>query len=388
MTTLTPRGRGAVVLGLLLVAGGLWTSYAGLVGVGVALLVLVALSVVAVLQAPVVAERRVEPRQVPRLSPCGGTLQLRRSRGWLPVDLEAVEMVGDTELIVDVPDEQTAASGDISYPIPTSRRGRLAVGPLRLSRRGPAALAIRTAEVGDRVEVEVLARKLPVRGLPQGVRRGHVGADERAEHGGTDLVGLHEYVPGDDLRRLHWATSARTGTLMVRDDADPSQPHVVVLLDDRAGAYRDADELDEAVDVAASLVAAAGETGHPVHLLTTSGQLDLRADGTIGGRPDLEAAVMHAALTEVQAHGSHGDVPTIAGPIPVRDLDVVAVVTGSASPDDDLLLEAGRASAGVLLAVDPRPTRTSDAVGTVTRLRGPRAEDLLRAWDATVGAGR
>lgn len=387
MTSLTPRGRGALTIGIVLVPGGLWASYPGVVAIGAALLVLVACSVAAVLQAPIVAERTVEPLQVPRRSPCTGTLRLRRAPGWLPVELEAVEVVGDTEVAVTVPGEHSDADGEIRYPIPTRRRGRLAVGPLRLHRRGPAALAVRTAEVGDRVEVEVVARTLPVRGLPEGVRRDHVGADERAEHGGTDLVGLHEYVPGDDLRRLHWATSARTGTLMVRDDADPSQPHVVVLVDDRAGAYADVDDFDEAVDVAASLVAAAGATGHPVHLLSTSGRLDLRSDGTTSGNADDEVAVLHAALTGLIVHDAPGDVTPSAGPIPVRDLDVVAVVTGAGAPEDELLLETGRASAGVLLVVDAAPVRATDVVGTVVRLRGPSAEDLLRAWDATV-AGR
>jgi hypothetical protein len=42
------------------------------------------------------------------------------------------------------------------------------------------------------------------------------------------------------------------------------------------------------------------------------------------------------------------------------------------------------AQLGVLVLVDPRPDRTVSAVGSTVVLRGPRAEDLLRAWDRAV----
>ncbi|MTV23949.1 DUF58 domain-containing protein [Nitriliruptoraceae bacterium ZYF776] len=358
-------------------------AYPGLVGAGLALLALLALSLLAVLPAPFAASRTVEPLQVARRSACTGTLELRRAVGWLPVEVTAGEPVGDDRVTVPVPAEGVGTA-TVRYPIPTTRRGVLPVGPLELRRRGVGGLAERTARVGDQVHVEVLPRTLPLRGLPRGVRRGQVGADERAEHGGTDLVGLHEYVPGDDLRRLHWATSARTGTLMVRDDADPSHPHVVVVLDDRADAYVDPDDLEEAVDLVASLVAAAGDAGHPVHLRSVSGAIDLRSDGAAEGRVDRQAAALRAALTTV---GPAPDVAALA-PLAVRDLDVAVLVTGAGRRVDDLLLEAGRASYGVLLHVDPAPARTVEVVGRVTRLRGPRAEDLVGAWDATVAVGR
>ena len=33
---------------------------------------------------------------------------------------------------------------------------------------------------------------------------------------GMEFYGMREYVPGDDLRHIHWRTSARTGTLVVK----------------------------------------------------------------------------------------------------------------------------------------------------------------------------
>lgn len=382
---LTGRGAGVLVLGVVTSGAGLWWSYPGVTGLGAAFLVLVALSVLAVaVRAPLAADRTVAPLEVARFGACEGTLTVDRRAGLLPVELAAHEPVGDDgEVTVDLPPDGTGRAS-VTYAIPTTRRGLLTVGPLRLERRGVAGLAVRAHDVGAPVTVRVLPRSLPVRGLPQGVRRGQVGADERAEQGGTDLVGLHEYVPGDDLRRLHWATSARTGVLMVRDDADPSRPHLVVFLDDRPAAYREPDEdFEEAVDVAAALASHAAEDGHPVHLLTVSGAVDLATDGATDGRVDAAGPALLQALAEVQL-ADHGAIS--AAGIPTRDLDVVAVVTGAVDGDvaDGLLLDAGRASAGVVLRVDPAPRRTTSVAETVTVLHGARADDLLAAWDARV----
>jgi uncharacterized protein (DUF58 family) len=259
----------------------------------------------------------------------------------------------------------------VEYRIPTARRGVLQVGPLLLRRRGLAGLAESRSVAGGTVPVRVVPRVLPVRGLPSGVRRGHVGADERVERGGTDLVGLREYVRGDDLRRLHWATSARTGTLMVREDADPARPHLAVILDDRASAYPDPDGFEDAVELAASLITAATSAGHPVRLLATSGSVDLE---------DSAGDLLSAALAELRL-GS-GDAPAS---VPVRDLDVVAVISGPAAALPPLLLEAGRASVGVVLVVDPDPAAAPvSALGTVLVLRAPTVEHLITTWDTVV----
>ena len=66
--------------------------------------------------------------------------------------------------------------------------------------------------------------------------------------------------------------------------------------------------------------------------------------------------------------------------MPVRDLDVVAVVSGDAGPA--LLLEAGRAAFGTVLVVgEPRPV---SAIGSVLVISGPKAEDLIDSWNAVV----
>jgi uncharacterized protein (DUF58 family) len=373
---LTGRGVGALVLGALLTGLGVWWRYPGMIGFGAALTALVAAGFGSVLRPIAVqANRGVRPRTVHRLGSCTGTLELTSLSRRFPVQLDAVDQVGATPVGIDVPLLAPGERMDVEYPIPTTRRGILRVGPLTLRRNGLAGLAESRTVLGETVDVRVVPRVLPVRGLPTGVRRGHVGADERVERGGTDLVGLREYVPGDDLRRLHWATSARTGTLMVREDADPARPHLAVILDDRPDGHPDPDGFEDAVEVAASLLTEAVDAGHPVRLLSTSGSVDLEIPASAGADPAL------AALADLQITADGSRISTV----PIRDLDVVAAICGSAADLSPLLLEVGRASVGVILVVDTdSPAPSVSATSTVLILRAHCAEDLLKTWDSAV----
>ena len=73
--------------------------------------------------------------------------------------------------------------------------------------------------------------------MPHSVGRDdpHAGADHPnvLGQGGEDFYTLREYVVGDDLRRVHWASTARRGELMVRQDEVPWQGRATVLLDAR-----------------------------------------------------------------------------------------------------------------------------------------------------------
>ncbi|MEV4316063.1 DUF58 domain-containing protein [Actinocrispum sp. NPDC049592] len=365
-TRLTLRGLGALVLGLLLLGLGIWWRYPGVIGFGAALTVLVIAGYGSVLRpAPVTSHRDVRPRTVHRLGACTGTLELTSTGR---VRLAATDHIAGTPMDIAVPVLGPGERTSVDYRIPTSRRGVFQVGPLVLRRLGFAGLAVSRTALGSTLDVRVVPRVLPVLGLPSGVRRGHVGADERVERGGTDLVSLREYVPGDDLRRLHWATSARTGTLMVREDADPARPHVAVILD--ASPDTDPEIFEEAVEVAASLLTAGMSAGHPVRLMSATTDIEV---------PTADPDQLLAALADLQP----SDRPRKS--LPARDLDVVAAVCGPNAPLAPLLLDAGRASVGVLLIVDPAVSATSiSAMGSATALRAADAEHLIAAWDTVI----
>jgi uncharacterized protein (DUF58 family) len=73
-------------------------------------------------------------------------------------------------------------------------------------------------------------------------------------------------VPGDDPRRIHWRTTARTGTLIVREHIDTTEPTTTVLLDTRSAALSP-DAFEHAVSAAASIAEATVRVGRPARVV-------------------------------------------------------------------------------------------------------------------------
>lgn len=47
----------------------------------------------------------------------------------------------------------------------------------------------------------------------------------------SEMFDIREYVPGDDIRSVHWKLSSKTDTLILREPSDPSHYSLVVLID-------------------------------------------------------------------------------------------------------------------------------------------------------------
>ena len=85
---------------------------------------------------------------------------------------------------------------------------------------------------------------------------------------------MREYRRGDDLRRVHWRSSARVGELMVRREEQPWQSRATVFLDNRGTSHRGqgaACSLEAAVSAAASIAVHLTHRGYTVRLVTASG---------------------------------------------------------------------------------------------------------------------
>ena len=155
-------------------------------------------------------------------------------------------------------------------PLPTTRRGLHHVGPLTTTVEDPFGLARRTHTDTRRAAVVVLPRTWALTPLPS------VAGDE-PEHGTAALTSassideefaaLRDYVPGDDIRRIHWRSTARRGAPVVRQFDVPWQRRTTVLLDLRAGP--DDSSFERAVSAAASVVQLAARRDELVRLATT-----------------------------------------------------------------------------------------------------------------------
>jgi uncharacterized protein (DUF58 family) len=118
------------------------------------------------------------------------------------------------------------------------------------------------------------------------------GADPHAglEHhrtlsrGGEDFYALRPYVIGDELRRVHWPSTARHDELLVRQDELPWQGRMTVIVDNTMGHLHEAG-LDLAASVAASVLTAAHQRGNLVRLVFADGT----DSGFMAGNAQLEA---------------------------------------------------------------------------------------------------
>ncbi|MCA9298880.1 MAG: DUF58 domain-containing protein, partial [Phycisphaerales bacterium] len=92
---------------------------------------------------------------------------------------------------------------------------------------------------------------------------------------GEEFYGLREYAPGDSPRSIAWRASARAGDLIVRQRAAPSPTRIWILLD-----LQEADEVEDAIVMAASFAAAAADLGYAVGLVSPhAGLLHLPIEG-------------------------------------------------------------------------------------------------------------
>ena len=93
--------------------------------------------------------------------------------------------------------------------------------------------------------------------------------------GSAEDVTVREYRRGDDLRRVHWRSSARIGELMVRREEQPWQSRATLFLDNRMRAHRGqgiASSLEAAVSAAASIAVHLSQRGFTVRLVTAAGE--------------------------------------------------------------------------------------------------------------------
>jgi uncharacterized protein (DUF58 family) len=91
---------------------------------------------------------------------------------------------------------------------------------------------------------------------------------EHSRRGGEDFYTLREYQRGDDLRRVHWPSSAKTDELMIRQLETPWQSRALVLLDVRDASYESRDAFEKAVSGTATIV---------THLVSSGFDADLWA---------------------------------------------------------------------------------------------------------------
>ncbi|KRB37137.1 DUF58 domain-containing protein [Microbacterium sp. Root180] len=146
------------------------------------------------------------------------------------------------------------AAAEELFAIPTTRRAVVAVGPVSVVRGDPLGLFERVHRKDEPVDLFVHPRTVLFDGQSLGFLRDLEGLP--ATDLSRDDVSFHalrEYQPGDDLRHVHWKSTARTGTVMVRQYEETRRSHFVIGVSTHPGDYRDDDEFELAISAAGSL---------------------------------------------------------------------------------------------------------------------------------------
>jgi uncharacterized protein (DUF58 family) len=304
--------RGATVLGGALIVGacGVLLRYPELIGLGAAGLAAVGVALAMVARAPrVTVSRVIRPAQVTRGSATGAVAQVSvRAAGRRAVPaMSARDQAGPGTHQLAVPRLKGARACELEVPLPVSRRGVVPSGPLLVAREDPFGLAHRTLDTGMAASLYVRPRAIPLPDVTASLARSVDGPQSDTSMEGTlAFNSLREYVPGDELRHVHWRASAHAGKLVVKQHVDTAHAAVAVILDtvlDPAhhtgidlgaagpgpGAFlRAAEVFDAAVDCAASVAVIAAKQRHPLLLLDGAGQSLLPGAGRRRGGSAVE----------------------------------------------------------------------------------------------------
>ncbi|MCR6031959.1 DUF58 domain-containing protein [Nocardioides sp. zg-579] len=200
-----------------------------------------------------------------------------------------------------------------SYQVRSDVRGRFELGPMSVRVADPFGLVELGRSFRTTATLTVTPRTVALPSIPLG--GGWTGAGDNRPRafatGSAEDVAVREYRRGDDLRRVHWRSSARTGELMVRREEQPWQSRATLFIDNRASAHRGhgvASSLEAAVSAAASVAVHLTRRGFAVRLVTAAGE-DVGAawhqrEAGVGAGPLLEALAVLQPVTSPRLDGS------------------------------------------------------------------------------------
>jgi uncharacterized protein (DUF58 family) len=183
--------------------------------------------------------------------------------------VDDVERLGRAEF--EIGKLPAAESVQAAYQIICRPRGVYRVGPAVLRSTDPFGLAAtecadpRTDQLIVFPQVEDLSGFPTTRGRDPST---HASRPEFSHRGGEDFFTLRDYRQGDDLRYVHWPSSARHDELMIRQMETPWQARALVMLDLRSEVYENPACFEKAVRGAASIVRHLSRSGFDADLWT------------------------------------------------------------------------------------------------------------------------
>jgi uncharacterized protein (DUF58 family) len=248
-------------------------------GVGLLILLVAAVTVVRLGKHEVSMTRRVQPERTSSGQPVTVSLVLA-NRGHGPAPLMLLEdqlppqISGRARFALH--GIESGGSREVTFGLRPPHRGRFQIGPLDIAFVDPFGLA-NVRSRGDEITTFLVYPAIEPLALPRdlGRQQSMVVSALRRPTGaqGEEFYTLREYVQGDDLRKIHWASTAKRRTYMIRQEETPWHTRATILLDDGmvyegSGA---SSSFERAVEATASIVDLYHRSSYSSRLIVASG---------------------------------------------------------------------------------------------------------------------
>lgn len=203
-------------------------------------------------------------------------------------------------------------ASSVAYTVRADLRGKYDVGPLQVRLTDPFGLCEVTRSfpsVDQLIVIPQVAALPAIRLAGEYTGAGESRARSVAVHGEDDAA-TREYRYGDDLRRVHWPSTARVGELMVRREEQPWESRATVVLDTRGHAHRGEGptaSFEWAVTATASIAVHLRQAGYRLRLVSADTDIDA-TDASSGGtaadgfHASVGTGLMLDYLAQVQPH--------------------------------------------------------------------------------------
>lgn len=282
-----------------------------------------------------------------------------------------------------VADLRPGARETVSYDLVAGARGRYPIGPLTALVTDPFDLVRRPIPLPGQQELIVFPAVEDLGGRPPGAAAGGAGESVVRDlfRSGEEFYTMRGYELGDDLRRIHWPSVAKTGELMIRQDESARRATAVVMLDTRERAWLDRpDAFEQAVSAVASVGVHYLRGGFALRLATAdrppaSTSHDLFLDLLSVVRPTA-AKRLTPAVEQLRAAATGGAAVIVVTRIP--DVEEAAALTR---------LRSRSASRLAILVQDGAPPGVASEAAWVTLTRAgwdvlmlPPGQSLADRW--------
>ncbi|PRY56263.1 DUF58 domain-containing protein [Glycomyces artemisiae] len=382
---ITARGAGLAAAALALLAAGWVWGYPELAAIGAAAaLACVAAGSVIAARPRLSVERTVHPDRVSVGHTATVQLNVTNTGRWRAVNARAVDAYGGTgietrRVAVPLARLRPGKSASASYTITAERRGVVDAGPLGIGKRDLLGLAATAGNFGPSGRLWIHPRLHQLARTPDGLARSLEGTADKIEQGSQTFHALREYVIGDELRHVHWRTSARIGKLMVKEHLDTSLPTVAIAIDDRPGSWPAEpvpnplkDPFEAACEAAYSVLTACFRAEYHAALVPASGATVSGAGRDSYG--DLLAELAPNATDTLDAY--------VARLTAARYGDTLVWITGTEPPTDRLALLKRAYPTVIAVHLATGLPASASLVGGLPTVRAGDGDQFAAAWNS------